>query len=143
MAEVSTCPSCGKRVRVPAVAAGKPRCPECKADLPWLATANDTNFPQVADSRRVPVLVDLWAPWCGPCRTVSPLLERLAAERAGELKLVKVNVDESPRTQATFGVQAIPTLVLLDGGREVARHAGALPLDRLRTWVDQSLATKG
>ena len=140
MAEVTACPSCGKKVRVPGIAAGKPRCPECKADLPWVAVANDTNFAQVADSRKIPILVDLWAPWCGPCRTVSPLLERLANEQAGELKLVKVNVDESPRTQAAFGIQAIPTLVLLNHGREVARQAGALPLERLRSWVGAALA---
>ncbi len=139
MAEVIACPKCGKKVRVPGIADGRPRCPDCKNELPWVAVAGDANFAQVADSRKIPVLVDLWAPWCGPCRAVSPLLERLAAERAGQLKLVKVNVDEAPRTQAAFGVQAIPTLVLLNGGREVARQAGAMPLERLRDWVDRSL----
>ncbi|MGB2766031.1 MAG: thioredoxin [Propionicimonas sp.] len=139
MAEIATCPSCGKRVRVPSTAAGKPRCPACHQFLPWVAHAGDADFTQVADSSRVPVLLDLWAPWCGPCRTVSPLLERLAAERAGSLKLVKVNVDEAPRTQATFGAQSIPTLVLLQGGREVGRQVGAVPLPQLRSWLDRTL----
>jgi len=87
-------------------------------------------------SLSVPVMVDLWAPWCGPCRQVSPLLEQLAAERAGRLKLVKVNVDENPRTQARFAVQAIPTLLLFAGGRQVGVQRGALPLPQLRAWVD-------
>lgn len=85
------------------------------------------------------MLIDLWAPWCGPCRQVGPLLEQLATERAGRLKLVKVNVDESPRTQARFGVQAIPTLLLFSDGREVGRQQGAVPLPQLRAWVDDSL----
>lgn len=140
MTAISTCPSCGQQVRVPSVAAGRPRCPSCKSDLPWVVAATDKNFHEVADSRRIPVLVDLWAPWCGPCRTMSPLLERLATERAGTLKLVKVNVDESPGTQTAFRVQAIPTLVLLNDGREVARHAGAMPLAQLRNWLDSALA---
>ena len=139
MSEIAGCASCGARVRVPAAAEGKPRCPVCKAALPWVAAADDTDFATVADSSRVPVLVDLWAAWCAPCRTLSPLLERLAAERPGRLKLVKVNVDHAPRTQAAFGVQAIPTLVLLNGGREVSRQTGALPLAALRAWVDASL----
>lgn len=133
---IVACPGCGAKNRVPAVAAGTPRCAQCKAALPWVATAGDADFDAVADSAKVPVLVDLWAPWCGPCRQVSPLLEQLAAERAGRLKLVKVNVDESPRTQAKFGVQAIPTLLLFAGGKQVGVQRGALPLPRLRAWVD-------
>lgn len=138
-ATVVTCPRCGARNRVQAVSKGTPRCPQCKSALPWIAAADDETFAEVADSASVPVLVDLWAPWCGPCRQVSPLLEKLAAERAGRLKLVKVNVDNSPATQATFGVQAIPTLLLFDKGKQVGSQRGALPLPQLRSWVDSCL----
>lgn len=133
---VVACLQCGTKNRVPNVASGTPRCAQCKAGLPWVANADDETFDAVADSSKVPVLVDLWAPWCGPCRQVSPLLEKLAGERAGQLKLVKVNVDHSPRTQARFGVQAIPTLLLFKGGKQVGVQRGALPLPQLRAWVD-------
>ena len=76
---------------------------------------------------RLPVLVDLWAPWCGPCRAVSPALENLARVRAGRVKLVKVNVDESPATASRFGVQGIPTLLVVHKGTVVARQTGAAP----------------
>lgn len=133
---IVTCPECGTRNRVPATAAGTPHCPHCKAALPWVANATDADFDAVADSSRLPVVVDLWAPWCGPCRQLSPLLEKLADERAGRLKLVKVNVDESPLTQARFGVQAIPTLLLFNKGEQVSTQRGALSLPALRHWVD-------
>ena len=136
---IVACPSCGTRNRVPAVAAGVPRCSQCRAALPWIATADDADFRQVIDSTKLPVVLDLWAPWCGPCRTLSPALEALAKERAGKLKLVKVNVDSCPMTQAHFQVQSIPTLIVFDQGRQVARQSGALPLNQLRSWVDRAL----
>lgn len=139
MSTVVTCPGCGTRNRVPAVASGSLRCPSCKAALPWIASAGDADFDAVADSSKVPVLVDLWATWCAPCRQVSPALEALAAERAGSLKLVKVDVDTSPRVAARFGVQAVPTLLLFRDGRKVGEQRGALPLPSLRAWVEQSL----
>lgn len=137
--KVIPCPGCGAKNRVPAVAKGTPRCAKCQAALPWIADAGDADYDQVADSSRLPVLVDLWAPWCAPCRQLSPLLEQFAAERAGSLKLVKVNVDESPRTQARFGVQAIPTLLLFRDGHKVAEQRGALPLAALRNWVTSAV----
>lgn len=137
--KVVPCPSCGAKNRVPAVAEGLPRCAKCQAALPWIAEAGDADYDKVADSSRVPVLVDLWAPWCGPCRQLSPLLEQFAVEKAGELKLVKVNVDQSPATQARYGVQAIPTLLLFKGGTKVAEQRGALPLAALRNWVDSQV----
>jgi thioredoxin 2 len=83
----------------------------------------------------------MWAPWCGPCRMVSPALEQLANERAGKLKLVKINGDLAPRLSQRFDVQAIPTLLLLDRGRVIARQVGAAPAAVLRNWLDQSLAS--
>src|SRR2546423_12635178 len=93
--EIVTCERCGRRNRVPAAAAGKPQCGNCGAPLPWIAEADDATFGQVVEASSVPVLLDLWAPWCGPCRMVSPALERLARRYAGAWKLGKVNLDHA------------------------------------------------
>jgi thioredoxin 2 len=138
---IVVCPNCGRKNRVPAAAAGRPRCGHCHQPLPWVAEADDRSFAQVAEEAQVPVLVDLWAPWCGPCRAVSPALENLARDHAGEIKLVKVNVDESPVIAGRFGVQGIPTLLVLDKGAVVARQTGAAPESVLRQWFDQALDT--
>lgn len=141
--QVMPCRACGRRNRVPAVATGIPRCAQCKAPLPWTAEADAETFATVADSRRTAVLVDLWAPWCGPCRMVSPALERLATEFAGRVKLVKVNVDEAPAIAERFGVRGIPTLLVLRDGKTVARQTGAPPEPALRQWLADALQTTG
>jgi thioredoxin 2 len=138
---VVVCPSCGRKNRVPAAAGGKPRCGSCHSPLPWVAEADDETFAERVARAGLPVLVDLWAPWCGPCRAVSPALENLARDRAGRVKLVKVNVDESPATANRFGVQGIPTLLVLHKGTVVARQTGAAPEHALRQWLDQALDT--
>ena len=97
-------------------------------------------FAEVAEAASGPVIVDMWAPWCGPCRMVSPALAQVATEMAGRVKLVKVNVDESPKIQRRFGVQAIPTLMVLRNGQVAARRAGAAPAADLRTWVETAIA---
>ncbi|MGH2476792.1 MAG: thioredoxin [Candidatus Limnocylindrales bacterium] len=140
---VVVCPHCGRKNRVPAAANGRPRCGHCHKPLPWLAEADDDSFAPRVEQAELPVLVDLWAPWCGPCRAVSPALENLARERAGRIKLVKVNVDESPAIAARFGVQGIPTLLVLDKGTVLARQTGAAPEPALRQWLDQALETLG
>ena len=112
---------------MPAAASGHPQCGNCHKPLPWIADAGEDTFAEIAEAASVPVVVDLWAPWCGPCRMVSPALEKVATEMAGKLKLVKVNVDEAPRLQQRFGVQAIPTLLLLRKGEVIARQVGAVP----------------
>jgi thioredoxin 2 len=139
-AVVVTCARCGKKNRVPAAATGTPHCAQCHAPLPWLADAGDDDFADIVDAASLPVLLDLWAPWCGPCRMVSPALERLAHDFAGRIKLVKVNVDQAPRVAQRFGVQGIPTLLLIDHGRIVAEQVGAAPEPALRTWLDQALS---
>jgi thioredoxin 2 len=136
---VVVCPNCGRRNRVPAAAEGRPQCGNCGTALPWIAVAGDHDFTEVAERSAVPVLVDLWATWCLPCRTVSPALEQLARDLAGRIKLVKVDVDAAPGLAQRFEVQAVPTLLLLDGGRVVSRQIGAAPAPRLRTWVEREL----
>ena len=86
-------------------------------------------------------MVDLWAPWCGPCRLVSPALEQVATDLADRIKLVKVNVDTSPKLQQRFAVQAIPTLLVLRHGRVTARRSGAAPAAELRTWVEAAIGS--
>ena len=138
--EIVTCERCGRRNRVPAAAAGKPKCGNCGAPLPWISEADDATYQQVVEASSLPVLLDLWAPWCGPCRMVSPALERLARRHAGALKLVKVNVDEAQQVAQRFDVKGIPTLVVLDRGRALARQTGAAPEPALAQWVEQALS---
>ena len=138
---IVTCPYCGKRNRVQAVADGKPRCGNCHNWLPWLAVADDRDFAEVVEQSPIPVLVDLWATWCGPCRMVSPALEQLATERAGRLKLVKVDVDAAPALSQRFEVRAVPTLLVIDRGQILAHRAGAAPTPVLRSWLDRALSS--
>ena len=140
---VLACPHCGKRNRVPAAADARPKCGNCHQFLPWIAEAGDDDFAQVAEQSPVPVLVDLWATWCGPCRMVSPALERIATERAGQLKLVKVDVDSAPRLSERFQVRAAPTLMVLRNGEVLVRQAGAAPEPALRDWLDGALSGNG
>lgn len=137
---VVACPSCGRRNRVPAAAAGTPRCGQCHTPLPWIVDAGDSDFAAVAEQVPLPVLLDLWAPWCGPCRMVSPALEELARTFAGQIKLVKVNVDTAPQTAQRFQVQAVPTLIVLDRGNVMARQAGAAPPPALAAWLEGALS---
>jgi thioredoxin 2 len=137
--ELIRCRHCGRRNRVPAAAAGIPRCGNCHQPLPWIAEADATTFAEAAEAAPVPVVVDLWAPWCGPCRMVSPALEEVAAALAGRVKLVKVNVDSSPQIQERFAVRAIPTLIVLRQGQVGARRSGAAPAAELRAWVESAI----
>ena len=137
------CDTCGKTNRVPVAASGKPRCGNCKAPLPWLVDADDDSFADIVDRAHVPVLVDLWAPWCGPCRMVSPALEQIAHELAGRIKLVKVNVDTAPAIARRFEAQSIPMLIMMSDAQVLGRRVGAAPADQLRTWVAELLPDNG
>jgi thioredoxin 2 len=123
---------------VPSVASGTPRCASCHTDLPWLVDAGEGEFDDSV-ATRLPVLVDLWAPWCGPCKIVAPGVEQAARELAGRLKVVKVNVDVAPSVSARFHVQGIPTLLVLRHGELIGRQVGALPADRLLAWVRETI----
>ncbi len=130
-ATLIACPHCHQRNRVPAERlADDPVCGRCAR--PILAgepvELNDANFDAVAGRSGLPVLVDFWAPWCGPCRSMAPAFEQAAAQLKGKAVLVKVDSDQNPQLSARFGIRSIPTLVQLKGGREAARQSGALPV---------------
>lgn len=135
---IVACPSCGAKNRVPNVTSGSPRCAKCSTDLPWVVDAGDADFDQVVDTKRL-VLVDLWAPWCGPCRMVAPAVQRAAVDHAGKLKAVKVNVDDAPGLSQRFRAQSIPMLVLLRNGEVVDTTIGAVPEHQLLGWVASHL----
>ena len=135
---VVACATCGTRNRLPSTITGIPQCAACHAGLPWSVSAGEDDFDD-AVATRLPVLVDLWAPWCGPCRVVAPAVEEAARVHAGRLKVVKVNVDDAPTVSHRFGVQGVPTLLVLRDGRTVTRRVGALPADQLLEWVQRAV----
>ena len=125
------CAACGKKNKIRPSERGAPHCGACGEALPWLVNASDGTFAYEARSS-VAVLVDLWAPWCGPCRVVGPMLENMAAEYAGRLKVVKVNVDENPALAQQFQATSIPTLLVIKDEHVVDRIVGALPPNDLK-----------
>ena len=100
---------------------------------------NDADFETAVVQSDIPVLVDFWAPWCGPCRMVAPILDELTEEFAGRAKIAKVNVDENQQVPAQFGIRSIPTLILFKDGQVVATQVGALPKSQLVAFVEQAL----
>lgn len=139
------CPSCGANNRASAakIAQGlRPKCGNCKQLLPASTplTVSDATFAADVEHSPLPVLVDAWAPWCGPCRMIAPAIEELAAELAGSVRVAKLNVDENPRTAARFDLRSIPTLLVMRNGREIDRIVGALPKPQIRARLDHALA---
>lgn len=100
---------------------------------------NDTDFESVVVNSNIPVLLDFWAPWCGPCKMIAPVLDELAPEFAGKVKIVKMNVDDNQATPAQFGVRSIPTLLLIKNGQVIATQVGALPKTQLANFINQHI----
>ena len=105
-----------------------------------VAEINDTNFDNEVLQSSQPVLVDFWAPWCGPCRQIAPLVEQLAGENEGSAKIVKLNVDDAPRAAQSYGVSSIPTLMVFKNGEVVDRFVGVQPKTRLQDAIDAAKA---
>ncbi|MEM8934678.1 MAG: thioredoxin [Acidobacteriota bacterium] len=137
---ISVCPSCGAKNRLGTPPAGQvPRCGRCHEPLPWLVDADEASFGREI-SAPVPVLVDFWAAWCGPCRMVAPVLDELSRDLAGSVKVVKVDVDKNPGLASRFDARSIPTLLVLRDGRMVERQVGAAPKATLRRLVEKHMA---
>ena len=140
------CPNCGANNRVPAEKLKQglqPVCGRCKTAL--LAndkpvTVTDATFLAEVERSPLPVLLDLWAPWCGPCRMVAPVVEELAKDLAGRVRVAKLNVDENPATASRFHVQSIPTLLVLKGGKEMERIVGVQPKSAIVQVLERAAA---
>ena len=142
------CPACGTSNRVARAKLEqglRPVCGRCKRPLPQLddvrpVTVTDASFAAEVERSPLPVLVDMWAAWCGPCRMIAPMIDELAGELAGRVRFAKLNVDENPVTAARFDVRSIPTLLVLKGGREVERFVGARPKAEIMRCLEQLIA---
>ncbi|MEZ0227976.1 MAG: thioredoxin [Planctomycetota bacterium] len=135
---VAPCPACGKKNRTDTDREGA-RCGACGAAIGAVQPLDDGTFRKVIVESPVPVLVDFFATWCGPCRTVAPIIEEVARLRADRLRVAKVDIDQAGATAAKFGVTAVPTLVLLRGPKELARLEGGAPKHELLRWIDEAL----
>ncbi|HEX4719786.1 MAG TPA: thioredoxin [Thermoleophilaceae bacterium] len=136
---IVTCPNCGTRNRLRPQPEGVPRCANCHRLLPWIVDADADSFdPEISAS--IPVLVDFWAPWCGPCKWVSPIIDEVGRTRAGELKVVRLNTDDAPAIAERYGILGIPTLLLVEHGEEVDRRVGAVRKPQLEEWLEQQTA---
>lgn len=135
-------PNCATKNRVRPTAQGVPCCSVCHAPLPWIVETDADSFEDEITASP-PVLVDFWAPWCGPCRMVTPVVEEMGRQYAGRLKVVKLDIDQAPAIATRFSVQGIPLLVLIRDGQQIDRVVGAVPPAALHELLERHIGAAG
>lgn len=138
---ILVCPACNTRNRVPVSRMDEsPKCGKCKSLLPveslsMPVTVTDADFAQQVFGSSLPVVVDCWAPWCGPCRAFGPVIDQLAQQYRGKIKFAKLNLDDNPVTGSQYGISSVPTILLVKNGRLVDKLVGALPKEQLEAQI--------
>jgi len=137
------CPQCDTINRMPeSKLHDLPKCGKCKQSLfnahPLMLS--EINFNKHISNSHIPVIVDFWAPWCGPCRMMAPIFEQAAVRLEPKVRLAKLNTEQEPMIASQLAVQSIPTLIIFNRGREVARQSGAMGLDQLINWVNSNIS---